>query len=142
MNITTSNLGWGLLACLLAGGVLSGVQDWFTGQYEITRRGWRLRTTRRWYGPSAHVCLRAEEDNDEAERYTVIGWDDEGTDVPWLLVEAMDDDWTAHWAPVTDFAPYTVRRLRPHILRTEHHRFPMLFDYRPLRSPAGFLDGA
>ena len=143
MNITVPDLGWITLAFLLAGTVLGWIQDWFTGQYEITRHGFRFTVTRRWYGTNAHVCVRSDEDNDDADRYTVIRWDAVGTDVPWLLVEAMDDDWTAHWAPVTDFAPYTVRRIRPHILRSERYRWPMLFDYRPLRQPAGYLqDGA
>jgi hypothetical protein len=142
MNITVSQLGWILLGWLLAGIILSSVQAWFTGQYEVTRRGFRPRVTRRWYGVRAHVCLRADEDDDDAERYFVVKWDDEGTSVPWLLVEGMDDDWTARWAPVTDFAPYTVRRLHPHLLRFGRFRIPQLFGYRPLRQPAGYLDGA
>lgn len=139
MNITSGQLGWIILAFLLAGYVLGWIQCWFDGQYEVTRKGFRVHVTRRWYGTRAHVCLRADEDDAEAERYTVIQWQADGTSVPWLLVEAMDDDWTAHWAPVTDFAPYTVRRLRPHVLRSERYRWPMLFDYRPLRQPAGYL---
>lgn len=98
---------WQILALLAVAVIVSSAHGWAADQYEFRWSGF----TRRWYGTRAHVCLRAEEDDDDAERYTVIAWDDEGTDVPWLLVEAMDDDWTAHWAPVTDFAPYTVRLL-------------------------------
>ena len=143
MNITTANLGWIILTWLVAGYVLGQIQDWFDGQYEVTRHGFRVRVTRRWYGTRAHVCLRAEEDNDKAERYLVLQWENEGTPVPWLLVEAMDDYWTAHWAPVTDFAPYTVRRVRPHFLKYGRILVPQLRAYLPLRQPAGYLrDGA
>lgn len=146
MNITVPNLGWVILAFLLAGEVLATLQCWFDGQYEVARHGFSVRATRRWYGTHAHVCLRGDEDNDKAERYNVLRWDDESTTVPWLLVENLDDGKfgaAPYWAPVTAFAPYTVRRLRPHVLRTERYRFPMLFDYLPPRRPAGYLqDGA
>lgn len=138
MNISPGFL-WAALVIIAAGFAGSTAWDWFTGLYEVTR----FRVVRRWYGTSAHVCLRGAEDDDDAGRFAVIKWDGEGTDVPWLLVEAMDDGWTAHWAPVTDFAPYTVRRLRPHFLKFGRIPVPQLRAYRPLRQPAGYLrDGA
>lgn len=148
MNITTANLGWLILACMLGGIILGGIQDWFTGQYEATfRMPFRFRVTRRWYGTSAHVCLRIAEDDEDPARYVVLDRDEENTAAPWLKVHKLnpeafsywDEDAEAFWAPVTDFAPYTVRLLRPHILRSERYRWPMLFDYLPLRQPAGYL---
>jgi len=142
MNITTVNLGWIILGWLLAGTACSGIGGWLAGQYKVTRQGRRLCVTRRWYGARAHVCLRGEADG--AQRYSVTRWYGEGTALPWLLVQNIDDEDEpdAFWAPVTDFAPYSVRRLRPHILRTGHYRFPQVFDYRPLRQPSGFLGDA
>ena len=144
MNITTANLGWIILAWLVAGYVLGNIQCWFDGQYEVTRHGFRVRGTRRWYGTRAHVCLRAEEDNDEAERWLVLGWDQEDCEVPWIRVINIDDeDARSRWAPVTDFAPYAVRRLRPWVFRYRRLAIPFLFSYWPLRQPAGYLgDGA
>jgi hypothetical protein len=133
---------WLALAIFFAALALSSVQTWFGDQYEVTRGArFRLRVTRRWYGTRAHVCLRSAEDDDGALRFAVLDWNDESTPVPWLLVANIDDeDDGPYWAPVSDFAPYTVRRLRPHILRTEHYRFPQLFDYRPLCNASCYLE--
>ena len=137
--MNTATLPWGIIVCVAAAFIAASVQEWFTGQYEVTREGFRIRVTRRWYGTRALVCLRADEDDDKAGRYFVVKWDGKGTDVPWLLVEAMDDYWTAHWAPVTDFAPCTVRRLRPHLAQYGRVLLPQLHVWLPLRQPAGYL---
>lgn len=123
---------------------LTSAQEWFNSQYEVTRSGrFRRRVTRRWYGTHAHVRLRNGGAGTKLNVFRVIGWDDE-TPVPWLLVvlhngtcwsESGEDEPQPFYAPVTHFAPYTVRRLRPHILRSEDYTFPRLFDYRPLRQP-------
>ena len=133
MNITVPNLGWITLAFLLAGTVLGWIQDWFTGQYEVTREGFRIRVTRRWYGTRAWVILRSHEDADEPERYQVAGWDQEDLSVPWVRVMSIDnEDAESFWAPVTDFAPEAVRRLRPWIFRYRRLPLPVLFAYRIL----------
>lgn len=141
--MTHAAFGWGWLGALLAALVLARAQDWAAGQYEFTCGGRWPHIARRWYGRHARVCLRAgraDGDDDRDFRFNVLRWCSESTPVPWLLVENIDDeDDGPYWGPVTDFAPYTVRRLRPHILRTERCRFPRLFGYRPLRRPAGYL---
>jgi hypothetical protein len=139
-HITMAGLGWIIAAWLLAGLVLNGTIDWLFDRYEVTRSGRRVRVTRRWYGNHAHVCLRCDADDDEADRFLVREWAIGDTEVPWLLVLNLDDeDAGAFWAPVTGFAPYTVRRLRPHFER--FGRLPVLWltRYLPLRQPAGHL---
>lgn len=136
MNITKADLGWVIATWLIAGLILAAIADWFTGQYEVTRRGraW-FRITRRWYGTRAWVILRVQFDWDEPERFRVDRWDDENTGVPWLLVHSIDDDGAdSFWAPVTDFAAWAVRRLRPWIFRYGWLRLPVLFAYETLPS--------
>jgi hypothetical protein len=120
---------------------LTGAQGWLTEQYEWTWRGWRPVATRRWYGKNAHVCLRADADDVEAPLYLVHEWNDDDTSIPWLRVQAIDDDSEpeAFWGSVSNFAPYSVRRLRPWLFRYGWFRYPVLFDYRPLRQPSGHL---
>ena len=146
MNTTT--LPWGIIACIAAAFIAASVQEWFAGQYEVRRRGrfW-FRVTRRWYGPRAWVILRKHQDADEPERFRVLQVDTEDSDIPWLKVGSVDfandEDAEPFWAPVTDFAPEAVRRLRPWIFRYRRVALPVLFAYYPLRQPAGYLqDGA
>ena len=139
MNITINDAGWIIAALLVGAWVLGGIQGWFTGQYQVTRRGraW-FRVTRRWYGTRAWVVLRSEINWDEPERFRVDRWDDENTGGPWLLVQSIDDDGAeSFWAPVTDFVPWAVRRLRPWIFRYRWLRLPVLFAYETLPSAYG-----
>jgi hypothetical protein len=145
MNITPANLGWILAGWLLLGAIAGALQGWIVSRYEITlRRPFRATITRRWYGETSHVCLRPEADDDDPHRYLVLDRSDEYVPLPWLLVQDIDDeDADAYWAPVTDFAPYGVRRLRPWIFRYRWIVIPCLFSYLPVRKPVGYLrDGA
>lgn len=151
MNITTANLGWLLLACLLAGIVLASIQERLAVQYEVTRHGRWFRVNRRWYGTRAHVCLRGAEDDDDPDLYVVLDRDDENTAVPWLKACKLDPDhitrWAEDaeplWAPVTEFAPYSVRMFRPGVIRFFRVPVPWFSWYLPLRRPSGYLrDGA
>jgi hypothetical protein len=148
MNITSANFGWVVLAALVASYILASVQEWFAGQYEVTRRGFRFCVTRRWYGPRAWVILRDCKDADEPERFRVLDVDDEDLNHhPWLKVGSVDfdcdEDAEPFWAPVTDFYPEAVRRLSPWIFRYRRLRWPVLFAYKTLPRPAGYLqDGA
>jgi hypothetical protein len=150
MNITVSQLGWYLVAFWVAGIVLGWVQDWICDRFEfrVSRRG--VRAARRWYGTAAHVCLRSAADDDDPDRFTVLARRDENTVVPWLLVHRLDpeyltywdEDAEAFWAKVTDFAPYAVRRVRPHFTRFGRVRVLWLTKWLPLSNPAGYLEGA
>lgn len=137
--MTTITLPWLLLVCVVAGTVLAGIQEWFTGQYKVTRRG----VIRRWYGVRAWVILRGHEDDDEPERFRVLQVDAEDSDIPWLKVGSIDfagdDDAEPFWAPVTDFAPEAVRRLRPWIFRYRRLALPVLFAYKTLPRQADYL---
>lgn len=150
-HITPANLGWWIVAFLIAGIILGAVQEWIRDRWEITPCApWRYRVTRRWYGPHSHVCLRAEAEADDPELYVVLDWDDEDASVPSLKVHKLnpeyltywDEDSEAFWAPVTCFAPYTVRRFRPHLIRCvllgRAVFIPWLTLYLPLPLPAGF----
>lgn len=137
--ITIHNLPWVILACIPAGCILSGIQNWFAGQYEVTRRGFRFGVTRRWYGPRAWVIIRGHEDDEEPERFRVLNVDTEDTQVPWLKAVSIEDDGAGpFWAPVTAFAPEAVRRLRPWVFRYRRLRLPVLFAYKALPRPAGY----
>lgn len=150
-SVTPANLGWWILAFLATGTVLNAVQEWIRDRWELTPdASWRRPLMRRWYGTHAHVRLRNGIGAARHNIFRVIAWDDEDTELPWLLVVLhngtswrLSEDDTGEpepfWGRVTDFAPYTVRHVRPHILRTEHRRFPELFDYRPVRQPCGYL---
>jgi hypothetical protein len=148
MNITAANLGWLILAALAASYVLASIQEWFEGQYEVTRRGFRFTVARRWYGARAWVVLRDCKDDDEPERFRVLQVDTEDrNNPPWLKVGSVDfaddEDGEPFWGPVTDFYPEAVRRLSPWICRYNRLRVPVLFAYKPLPSPAGYMqDGA
>ena len=141
MNITRTNLGWVILAAFAVSFVLASVQEWFAGQYEVTRCGFRFTVTRRWYGPRAWVILRSDKDDDEPERFRVLEVDDEDLNHPWLKVGSVDfdedEDAEPFWGPVTDFYPEAVRRLRPWIFRYRRLRVPVLFAYKTL--PAGYM---
>ncbi len=133
---------WHAYVLVLAFFALNWALDWFTGQYEVSRRG-RLgfRVTRRWYGARGHVCFRSDADLDDPAWFRVLDWIGESTDVPWVLIAPPDDtEFPACWCPVTDLAPYSVRRLRPWIFRYRWLRIPVLFSYVPLRQPAGYLE--
>ena len=137
---TTITLPWLLLICVVGGTVLAGIQEWFTGQYEVTRRGLRFSVTRRWYGVRAWVVLRADADADEPDRYQVLAWDRDHGGPLWIRVMNIDnEDSDSFWAPVADFAPEAVRRLRPWIFRYRRLALPVLFAYKTLPRPAGYL---
>lgn len=144
MNITLG-LGWLVAAavCIAAAFAAVSVQGWFTGQYEVTRHGFRFTVTRRWYGIRAWVILRSHRDDDEPERFRVLRVDGEDLEAPWLKVGSVDfaEDEAAEpfWAAVTDFYPEAVRRLRPWVFRYGRLRVPILFAYRAPRRPAGYL---
>lgn len=151
MNHTaTSELGWAVLAIAGIALLTASAVGWFDGQYEVARRGraW-FRVTRRWYGLRAHVCFRDGEEDDDVARFVVLAWDDDHTPVPWLQVRKLnpefctywDEDSEAFWAPVTDFAPYTVRRFHPRVLRYGWVPVVWLTWYAPLRQPSGYLAG-
>jgi hypothetical protein len=162
-HITVDDLGWAILAYLFAAALLCSIWDWFSGQYEVriasrllTRRArgewalglrplrgipFRIAITRRWYGTRAWVILRGHEDDDEPERYQVLGWDQEDTRVPWVRVMSIDnEDAESFWAPVTDFAPEAVRKLRPWIFRYRSLPVPVLFAYETLPRPAANVE--
>jgi len=147
---TFAGLGWIIAAWLVAGLTLAAVLSWFSGQYEVTRTGlFRFRADRRWYGTRAWVILHSEADEDEPERFRVLQVDTEDSETPWLKVgsidfdeDHLDEDVLAEpfWAPVTDFAPEAVRRLRPRIFRHRWLRLPALFAYETLPHPAGYVE--
>jgi hypothetical protein len=124
----------------------SSALGWLADQYTIAG----FRVTRRWYGTRAHVCRRGREDDEAPARFIVLCRDTENMPVPWLKVCQLDEnhitkwaeDATPFWAPVTDFAPYTVRKFRPGVLRFGRVAVPWFSWWRPLRQPSGFLDGA
>src|ERR1700729_4061928 len=96
MNITIANLGWILVAWLLAGAVFGAIQDRLSNQYEFK---W-FRVTRRWYGTNAHVCLKSGgRCPEKPDRFQVLAWDGEHTEIPWLLVRNID------FAGYMDFGP-------------------------------------
>ncbi len=106
---------------------------WWSGQYELTWKPPRI--TRRWYGPRARVRLRHE-----PGLFCVLAWDNDNLPVPWLKVcPAVEDEDDAglFWAPVTDFLPDRVRRLRPSMLRRWRCvPLPLVWQYLPLPAPA------
>lgn len=146
-HITPANLGWWILAFLVTGTAVNAVQEWIRDRWELTPdASWRRPLMRRWYGTHAHVTLAAEAEADDPEVYVVLGWDEENTGIPSLKVCKLnpeyltrwDEDSEAFWAPVTVFAPYTVRRFRPHFERFGRVFIPWLTLYLPLPLPAGF----
>jgi hypothetical protein len=141
--MNTTALPWGIIICIAAAFIAASVSEWFTGQYEVTRKGFRVRVTRRWYGTRAWVILRAEAGQDEPYRYQVLGWDQEDTCVPWIRVANIDnEDTESFWAPVTDFYPEAVRRLHPWIFRYRRLPLPAIFAYKTLPHPVGYLQDA
>jgi hypothetical protein len=87
-------------------------------------------------------------DRGDPALYAVIAQDGEHSPIPWLKVHKLapdsnywDDSAETYWAPVTAFAPYAVRRLRPWIFRYGWLRIPVPFLYVPLRHPAGYPGG-
>jgi hypothetical protein len=143
--MNTTALPWGIIISLAIAWIFASVSEWFTGQYEVTRKGFRVHVTRRWYGTRAWVILRSRKDDDEPERFRVLEVDAEDSDTPWLKVGSVDfaddEDAEPFWAPVTDFYPEAVRRLRPWIFRYRRLRLPVLFAYKTLPHPAGYLGG-
>jgi hypothetical protein len=105
---------WQILVFLAAFGVVVLTWGWFRGQYEVTRTGRLPWFTRRWYGLGAWVCLKSGgRDVTPPDRFEVIEWGDDSTEVPWLCVRNLDEEGGALWLPVTDFSPFCVRRLHP-----------------------------
>jgi hypothetical protein len=130
---------WQILTFLGAALVTTSAWDWFRDQYEPTGH-FGLRFTRRWYGTGAHVCFRVDADLEDPDWFRVIEWGDDSTDVPWVLIGPPDDEeFPPCWCPVTDLAPYAVRRLHPWIFRYGWLRIPMPFLHMPFRQPAGYL---
>lgn len=119
MNTLLSNaaFAWWTAGILAAAYIIGWVRDWISRRWEIARH----RPVRRWYGSAAHVCLRSDAEDDDPERYAVLDWWDGNPALPWLWVVKLDpqyltywdEDAEAFWAPVTEFAPYAVRRIRP-----------------------------
>lgn len=139
---------WTVFVILGAVLVLNSAWAWFTDRYEVAggkHSGFRL--WRRWYGLHAQVVLREDEDDTDPDRYTVLAWDDENSDAPWIKVIRLDpeyltywdEDAEAFWARVTDFAPYAVRRFRPYVFRFGWLPVPWLTKYVPVRRPAGYV---
>lgn len=105
----------GAAACWL----LTAVQGWLAARYEITVLSpWRLRVTRRWYGPGALVRLRARDGrHDPGGRvFEVAGWTGKGTEFPWVLVRDGGGRY-AHWYRMDEFAPHLVRRFGPYLAK-------------------------
>lgn len=144
-HITPANLGWYVVAFLVAGTILGWLSDWSRDRWEISRNiRARFRPSRRWYGTHAQVRLRAEADDDDAPRYVVLNWGlGERTRIPWLQVHRLnpeyltywDEDAEPFWAPVTVFAPYAVRRFRPGVTVIGRIPVPWLWRYPPLPYP-------
>lgn len=156
-HVTAANLGWVILALLLAGSFLGGIQGWVTDRYEFIAlpcRGFRFTVTRRWYGTHAQVCLRTEADDLEADRYVVLQRETGNTAVPWLKVHKLNPEFLTYWAedseafwgPVTDFAPFAVRRFRPGVTLIGRVPVPGLWGYPllpyPVRVPQEVRDAA
>lgn len=136
-----------LLAVLAVAAVLIAVNatlNWLADQYEITR----FRVTRRWYGTRAHLTRRGCEDDQAPALYVVLCRDTENLPVPWLKVCQLDathitrwyEEGVPFWAPVTEFAPYTVHKFRPGVLRYGRLPVPWFSWWLPLRRPAGYLE--
>lgn len=146
-----AGLGWYIAAFVIAGFVAGRIWSWFGDRYEITWHGpFPARVTRRWYGAGAHVVLRTAVDDDQPDRFAVLDWWADGPAVPWLWVIKLDPEYLTYWdedakpfwAPVTDFAPYTVRRIRPYFYRFGKVWLPWLTKYLPVRNPSRYLEGA
>ena len=159
MNVTIGHIDWRVavaVAALAAFGlyrVLGLSREWVTDRYETTvslRGG--LHVARRWYGAAAQVIRRDQVEAEDPDRFAVIDWWQDGPADggalagTWLWVARLDPDYMTYWdedaepfwAPVTDFAPYAVRRVRPHFWRFGRIPLPRLTSWVLL--PA-FLDG-
>jgi hypothetical protein len=132
---------WAILALLAAMALIDAVWSWFRDQYEPRWSGRLPRFTRRWYGTGAHVCLKSAADGlDIPDRYEVVEWGDDSTDIPWLCVRNLEhEEAEASWGPVTEFSDFYVRRFRPFIaarlLFSGHPVSP--FSYHPLPQVRG-----
>lgn len=142
-HVTAVRLGWWIVALIAAAMIISAISEFIRDRWKI---GCDRRISRRWYGTHAHVTLAAEAGSGDPERYVVLDWDAGDAGVPSLKVRKLtpesltlpDEDSEAFWAPVTCFAPYTVRRFRPHFERFGRVFIPWLTLYLPLPFPAGF----
>jgi len=140
-TVTTSPVILTLAAAAALGcvTVLDWACSWVTGRYKITltRRG--LSARRRWYGTATQVIPRQASGDDDAPRFAVLDWWDDDTEVLWLWVIQLDPDYVAYWAKdarpfwarVTDFAPYSVRRIRPHWRRFGWLPLPWMTQWEP-----------
>lgn len=137
-SLEATNLAWAIIALIAAWAAGGWILDWLDDRYEVCG----FRVTRRWYGAAAHVILQSADD--DPDRYAVLDWrKDESQPVPWLLVHKLDpeyltfwdEDAEAFWAPVTDFAPYAVRRIRPYLYKFGPVPLPRLTKYVLLSGP-------
>jgi len=124
--MTPLRLGWWIAAALALAWLYAGTGTFIRNRWEITCG--RPQVVRRWYGSGALVRLRHGYGSAAASVFRVIRWDDEDTEVPWLLVvlysgtswrlpEEDTEEPEPSWRCVTDFAPEAVRRFRPHLIR-------------------------
>lgn len=120
-HITFAGLGWIIAVLLIAGLTLAGAINWFAGQYEVSWAGRLPRFTRRWYSLGAWVHLKyGGRKVAPPDRFEVLEWGDDSTEVPWLCVRNIDfagyadfDPPQARWMPAEDFIPFAVRRFHP-----------------------------
>lgn len=135
---------WVFLVIIASVAAFCAAWDWFRDHYEPAWHGRLPRFTRRWYGTGARVCFKADADLADPAWFQVLEWGDDHTDVPWVLLYVPDDEeFPACWCPVTDLAPYALRRLHPWVFRYRWLRIPLPFGYMPVPHRAGYAeDGA
>ena len=132
MNILSTAVPlWCFLVVIAAGTAAWRGAWWFTEQYEI---GCDRKPARLWYGRHAHVCRAADQDSSAPDLFTVIDWAYDSRDgSPWVHAKTLyDDDPASFWAPVTEFAPCTVRKFRPHLVAGHSRPHLLLFRWQAL----------
>jgi hypothetical protein len=141
---------WQILAFLGAFLCVTLAWGWFRDKYEVTWAGRLPRFTRRWYSLGAWVRLKsAGRKATHPERFEVLEWGDDSTEVPWLCVLNIDFAGYAEfgpphprWMPAEDFIPFAVRRFRPVMalgsLFAGHPVSPFTHDTLPPAPPLSF----
>jgi hypothetical protein len=128
---------WAYLSVVAFALLASWSASWLKDRYELSGR----RPVRRWYGSTARVILRGNENDPGAPRYAVLAWDAGDCEVPWLKARQLAgdsffwDDAEPFWAPVTQFAPHSVRTFSPHLRRAGRFPVPVLFASQTLPCP-------